>query len=851
MWRSAPSLVLVSALFWAPGAKAATFYVRPDGGSAERCDGKSDAAAPTTGTAQPCAWNHPFWALPPAGTPRISGGDTLIISAGSYMMGFGAPGAVNCESEGRWECHMPPIPSGPSPSQPTRILGAGWNAGCPSPPELWGTERANMVVNLEGGNNVEIGCLSITDHSTCVEFHSGSIPCQRDTPPYGPWAADGLHASDSKNVRLFDLDIHGFAAAGVRAGRLTDWTLERVRIAGNGAVGWDGDIDGSDSNSGTLTFRRVTIEWNGCGETYPGGQPTGCWAQSAGGYGDGLGTGETGGNWVFEDSAFLHNTSDGLDLLYARTGSTITITRTRAEGNAGNQLKTNGPALVENSIVVGDCAFFEGKPFTFNVDPCRALGNSLSLSLRPSDLVRIINNTITGQGDCLVIAGCFGGGPCNGTEKVRLRNNIFIGNVEFLSSDDRTCLMYQEGFPQGDSLFDADYHFVSGVKDDACPGQHTVCNVDPGLVSSSLATFDAHLVSTSPVIGFAAKTDAPALDFDSFPRDAAPDLGAYEYHPGGGTCTLTCTHTVPTTAIAGAPVEFSGTVQASGCAGPPVYDWDFGDGTPHGSGNTVSHAYTAAGVRNWRLLVTVPGASCSRTGTIQVSESTLRPYLIPAVAHSPGAEGSLWRSDLTVVNQAPAEAKLTFALVPPSGPARAAEATVVARGTREWIDVATSLFALDPEATISGALHVTSDRPLTVTSRTYDQGGKGTFGGGLSAVTPSSALSAGVTGVLPQLKKSSQYRTNAGFANLMSESITVELRLFDESGQALGKEVSVNLPPRGFIQVTDIFSAAGAGDSRLAYATVEVKTPGGKAGIYASVIDNDSNDPTIVPLSLP
>jgi hypothetical protein len=223
---------------------------------------------------------------------------------------------------------------------------------------------------------------------------------------------------------LRDLNIHGLAAGGVHAGRLTDWIVEDVRIAGNGWVGWDGDIDAADSNSGTLSFRHWTVEWNGCAETYPGQQPTGCWAQTAGGYGDGVGTGTTGGHWIIEDSAFLHNTSDGLDLLYARLpGSSIEIRRTIAEGNAGNQLKTNGPTLIENSIIVGNCSFFNGQTFTYNVDDCRAAGNALSLDLRPGNQVTVTNSTLTSEGDCLVLAVC--DGSCNGSETVRLRNNIF------------------------------------------------------------------------------------------------------------------------------------------------------------------------------------------------------------------------------------------------------------------------------------------------------------------------------------------------------------------------------------------------------------------------------------------
>ncbi len=73
-----------------------------------------------------------------------------------------------------------------------------------------------------------------------------ALACERDTYPYGDWAADGLYAEDAANVTLRHLDIHGLASAGVHAGRLTDWTVEDVRIAGNGWVGWEGDIDGDD-----------------------------------------------------------------------------------------------------------------------------------------------------------------------------------------------------------------------------------------------------------------------------------------------------------------------------------------------------------------------------------------------------------------------------------------------------------------------------------------------------------------------------------------------------------------------------------------------------------------------------
>jgi hypothetical protein len=336
----------------------------------------------------------------------------------------------------------------------------------------------------------------------------------------------GLVATDASNVVLRDLDIHGLASAGIQAGRLRDWTIENVRLAGNGWVGWDGDVDGGDSNSGDLVFRHVRVEWNGCAETYPGREPAGCWAQSAGGYGDGLGTGTTGGHWLFEDCAFLHNTSDGLDLLYLREpGSSVTIRRTIAEGNAGNQIKTSGPATIENAIIVGNCGFFQGASFTFDVDTCRAAGNALSLDLGPGDQVSVTNATVTSEGDCLVIAQC--DGACGGSERLRLRNNLFVGQPDLVAGDEQTCLLWTEGLAH--NALDLDYSLVYAAKDTPpCPGAHDLCDVVPGVVNGSIDAFDAHLAAGSAAINAGSRADAPATDFDDRARDSAPDIGAYE-----------------------------------------------------------------------------------------------------------------------------------------------------------------------------------------------------------------------------------------------------------------------------------------------------------------------------------
>lgn len=520
------------------------YYIRPDGGSADACTGLIDSPYPDASGGRACAWNHPFQALPPGGVSRIAGGDSLMIAAGEYRMGYGAPGAEWCDEGGSFGCHMPPIPSGPDPDRPTRILGEGWDSGCAAPPELWGTGRPWFIINLTDASNVELACLEVTDHSGCVENHTGGLACERDQAPYGDWAAYGLHAEDSTNVHLSHLNIHGLAAGGIHAGRLTDWTVDDVRIAGNGSVGWDGDLwdDGGDSNSGALTFRHLLVEWNGCGETWPENEPVGCWGQEAGGYGDGVGTAETGGDWIIEDSAFLHNTSDGLDLLYHTRGGSVTLNRVHAEGNAGNQIKVAGQTTLSNSLLVGNCAFFEDQPFTYWVDHCRALGSALLIAFIGGEQITIVNSTLYGQGDGLIAAGPREGFQCSGLEYLRVRNSILIGDADYFDPSDISYFFYQEGC--GEFKLESDYNLAFNVKNIECgltgdytiSGSHDLCQNPQLLGPFSGEHFGMMVLPESPAVDSGDNAVCPPEDIFGSPRPSdgngdgseVCDRGAYE-----------------------------------------------------------------------------------------------------------------------------------------------------------------------------------------------------------------------------------------------------------------------------------------------------------------------------------
>lgn len=423
LWRVVCIMIILGSVCGYFPAFASTWYVRTDGGDTSQCNGRTDAAYPGSGATQPCAYNHLFQLLKPNGSGGLSGsailqgGDTVIIGAGEYKMGYGAPNSTSCNAAWAYDCTLPPIPSG-TIANPTKIYGKGWDTKSTLPPQLWGYGRSQKILNLAQSNNVELRYLEITDHSDCI-YNSvdPAKACNRSSPYDKPFAEIGIYAKDSTNVLLKDLNIHGISKTGIWAGRLTDWTLDGVTLRANGFTGWDGDVghgligSGTDSsNHGTITIRNSKIEYTGCAEKYPSTDLWGCHGQSQQGQGDGFGTYYTEGNWLIEDSEFSHNLQDGFDLLY-HTGvnGSVTFNRVRAEGNAGNALKAAGNTKVENSIIIGNCDFFVNNPisetYSGTVEACRASGTPLMIAgWRPGSQSTLVNSLVTGTSTVLIEA---------------------------------------------------------------------------------------------------------------------------------------------------------------------------------------------------------------------------------------------------------------------------------------------------------------------------------------------------------------------------------------------------------------------------------------------------------------
>jgi len=446
--------------------QATIYYVRTDGGDASQCTGRGDAPYSGSGTAQNCAWKNPNIALPTSGTRRIVGGDTLIIGSGTYQIGSGG--------------QMQPIPSGTATAR-TRFIG---KPGATAP-KLVGINGIHRVLNLEGSSHVELGNLEVTDGSDCVYGHSNSSAACTSSMP---WARVGLYASASRNVWMYDVNIHGLAARGMQAGGLTDWTMERIKLNKNGLAGWDGNIGSNGSNSGKITIRDIEIGWNGCGERVATGEPWACWAQQTGGYGDGLGTTETGGQWLIEDAFIHHNTSDGLDLRYmdGADSTHVTLRRVHAVANAGNQVKIRGSSLIENSVMVGHCTYFKGKHFMQAGDLCRSDGSTLQLVMTGNDTAIVRHNTLAGEG-----ATQIGHSEGDSTDRILLQNNTVVGFPHYRDTD--MLSTFNGGNAAAAKTFSGNRAWNVG----SCP-TNTRCDQNPKLTNMTLAAFDARSLAESP-----------------------------------------------------------------------------------------------------------------------------------------------------------------------------------------------------------------------------------------------------------------------------------------------------------------------------------------------------------------
>ncbi len=213
---------------------------------------------------------------------------------------------------------------------------------------------------------------------------------------------------------------------------------------------------------------------------------------------------------------------------------------------------------------------------------------------------------------------------------------------------------------------------------------------------------------------------------------------------------------------------------------------------------------------------------------------------IPIVAHTPGLEGSVWRTDVTVLNTCPVDAAVELVLHTADG--EVVSAFEIAAGHQQLFeDVVGHLVDGD----LVGPLEIRSDIELSSSSRTYDRAGDGTYGQGLDSVTANDGLAAGQSVSLQQLRQDEHFRSNIGVLNMGSETAVVEITLFDRLGSEVGS-YNFRVAPGSTAQDNRPFSQRfGREDISAGWAVVTVESGAG-VWPYASVVDGRTGDPTTV-----
>jgi len=217
---------------------------------------------------------------------------------------------------------------------------------------------------------------------------------------------------------------------------------------------------------------------------------------------------------------------------------------------------------------------------------------------------------------------------------------------------------------------------------------------------------------------------------------------------------------------------------------------------------------------------------------------------IPVAYRGNGANGSVWRTAMTVTNLSGGEllpVRTTITLhrenadpLSISMPLAQHEVISIPDALHDW-------FSLDDA---SGIVRVTWDEPdarIAANARIYNIAGSGgEYGQGVPAVRVDRLFS---EVYLPGLTGVDGNRTNVGVSNPHDQPALVWIELIDTSGLSRGAFTTA-IPARSYRQFNDIFAHFQAGP--LNAAMVRVSGSNETIYAYASIVRNDSGDATYV-----
>ncbi|HEY0139841.1 MAG TPA: hypothetical protein VGF48_03035 [Thermoanaerobaculia bacterium] len=278
--------------------------------------------------------------------------------------------------------------------------------------------------------------------------------------------------------------------------------------------------------------------------------------------------------------------------------------------------------------------------------------------------------------------------------------------------------------------------------------------------------------------------------------------------------------------------------------------------TSSASEGVASHATSSVGVPVSISIVT-PVTPVSNKP--QASQHAL---VIPTVGHLDGAASTHWQSDIRLTNAGFQKVRYQLTFTPAAGSKDGVKKTTIsvdAGATTALDDIIRNWYGLGSLSDgANGSLEILPlDNPevtslaTVASSRTYNVTANGTLGQFVPAVPLRGFIGRVAPGAVPQIlslqqiAQSPQYRTNVGIVEATGKAATALLTVFSTSGTQL-LSLPVQLAGGQQKQLNGILAANGI--TSLNDGRIEVTVTGGdgKATAYASVVDNNTNDPLLV-----
>lgn len=243
-------------------------------------------------------------------------------------------------------------------------------------------------------------------------------------------------------------------------------------------------------------------------------------------------------------------------------------------------------------------------------------------------------------------------------------------------------------------------------------------------------------------------------------------------------------------------------------------------------------------VEDWQLLFELQGAA-----KVESREHAVGSRMLPAVAHTPGAAGTFYVTDLAIANPG-GETDLTLIYTPSGhdGASSYSAVVVAVPGDTSVLlgDLVGSLF----DAEGSGSLEI---RGLTahmrVSSRTYNRAPSGSFGQTIPLVE--NAVGTGGRLVMTQVRRNLEFRTNVGLTETKGKRTEATLTLRSPDGSRLGM-TTVSLEPFTHRQIP-VGELASVAELDSGWIELVVTAGGGTISGYTSVVDNRTGDSVFAP----